>query len=177
MTEENDAEKIIQDLQTNNIRYVSCRHEEIPKHVKGQNPKVVVLTCADSRVVPEFVFNKSIGELFVVRVAGNVAIDPSVIISLEYAVSHLNPKLLVILGHTCCGAVNAAEESKDDDNVLLEEIKKGFELDEDHVRGNLLRQLEKLPERSKVISDAIEKDDVKLVGAIYHLENGTVEFL
>lgn len=177
MTEENDPGKIIQDLQTNNIRYVSGEKDDLSKHVKGQNPKVVVLTCSDSRVVPEFIFNKGIGEIFVVRVAGNVALGCSVITSLEYVVANLDPKLLIVLGHTCCGAVNAAETS-DEDNDLLNEIREGFKKDsKDYVRGNILRQLEMLPERSSVIADAVEKQDMQIVGAIYHIENGMVEFL
>ena len=171
------SDKLIQDLQDSNKKYAEKNKENLKKHIAGQNPLVAVLTCADSRVIPEYIFDKSIGELFVVRVAGNVAIDPTVLTSLEYAVEHLNIDVLMILGHTCCGAVKAAEESLDTDNELLSEIQHGFCEDIDNIRGNLSRQLEMLPKRSKIIADRINKDELKLVGGIYHLESGLVEFI
>src|SRR5438105_3479472 len=73
----------------------------------GQHPFAVVLTCADSRVAPELVFDAGLGELFVLRVAGNIA-DPAVVGSIEYAVEHLHTPLIVVLGHESCGAVAAA---------------------------------------------------------------------
>lgn len=163
-------------LKESNKKFSSANILELKKHINGQDPKIAVLTCADSRVVPEFIFNKKIGEIFVVRVAGNVAMDPSVITSLEYAVAHLDIDILLILGHTHCGAVKAAEECKTDCGELLDEIKKGFEVDSNHVLGNLKRQVELLPKRSKVILEAIQKNKVKLVAGIYNLETGIVEF-
>ncbi|MCK5341952.1 MAG: carbonic anhydrase [Candidatus Heimdallarchaeota archaeon] len=164
-------------IESNKI-YAAKNASEIRRHIKGQNPKIVVLSCADSRVIPEFIFDKKIGELFVVRIAGNIAIDPSVIASLEYAVGHLDIDILLILGHTGCGAVRAAEESDDSDNVFLNEIKQSFQRDpENHVKANLLHQLEKLPTRSKIIHDALEKNELTLIGGIYHLEDGRVDFL
>src|SRR5439155_1280302 len=74
---------------------------------KGQHPFAVVLTCADSRVAPELVFDQGLGDLFVLRVAGNIA-DPFVLGSIEYAVEHLHTPLIVVLGHESCGAVAAA---------------------------------------------------------------------
>src|SRR5438105_3680928 len=74
---------------------------------KGQHPFAIVLTCADSRVAPELLFDAGLGELFVLRVAGNIA-DPAVVGSIEYAVEHLHTPLIVVLGHESCGAVAAA---------------------------------------------------------------------
>jgi len=167
----------IDNLKDSNKKFAEINTEELKKHVSGQDPKLVVLSCADSRVVPEFIFDKKIGEVFVVRVAGNVAFDPSVITSLEYAVGHLNPDILLLLGHTKCGAVKAAEECKEDCGELLAEIKKGFNLNSNHVLGNLKRQFELLPSRSKVISKAIADKKIKLVAGIYNLETGIVDFL
>jgi len=167
----------IDSLRKSNKNFVSKNNSELKKHVKGQDPKLAVLTCADSRVVPELIFDKKIGEIFVVRVAGNVAMDSSVISSLEYAVSHLDIDILLILGHTHCGAVNAAEECKEEDcGDLLNEVKKGFNLSSNHVIGNLKRQFELLSNRSKVISKAISEGKIKLVAGLYDLETGLVDF-
>ena len=172
------AEELIEELIDGNKNYISNKGNEIVKYVSGQKPKIAVLTCSDSRVIPEFIFNKSLGELFVVRVAGNVAIGEAVIKSLEYAVDHLKVKLLIILGHTDCGAIKAAEESiKSDCGELLVEIKKSFTLGENHPLCNLSRQLSMLPKRSQIIEKKINEGKIKLIGAIYNLESGEVEFL
>lgn len=169
------TDDLIKNLQTSNESFASKNKEGLVKHVKGQSPKVAVLTCADSRVVPEFIFNKSIGELFVVRVAGNVAMDPSVIASLEYAVDHLNVDILLILGHTNCGAVAAAES--DAPGILMDEIRESFGSDDNNIKANLQRQLKLLPKRSIVISTAVGEKKLNLIGAIYDLETGLVKFL
>ena len=145
-------------------------------HIRGQSPKVAVLTCADSRVIPEFIFQAKVGELFVVRIAGNIAIDETVVESLEYAVDHLDVSHLIILAHTRCGAVKAAEEAKDTESLLLSEIQKSFPSQENHILANLYRQLRLLPQRSEVIKKAMENDSLQLKGAIYYLEDGHVEF-
>jgi len=171
------CEDIISELQDSNKVFCQDYKDELPKHIKGQNPKVCVLTCSDSRVVPEFIFNKDIGEIFVVRVAGNVVLGPCIVSTLEYAVSHLNVELLIILGHTNCGAVNATEESDDDAIELFCEIKKGFTCDKNPIVGNIKYQMNHLPGRSKIISDAICSGKLCLKGAMYNLENGKVDFI
>lgn len=150
---------------------------EAEKHVLGQHPKIAVLTCADSRVVPEYIFQAKIGQLFVVRVAGNIAVDETVIASLEYAVDHLHVSHLIILGHTHCGAVQAAEDTKETENVLISEIQKSFPTNKNHILANLNRQLRLLPQRSEIIKNAIEKDKLHLKGAIYSIEDGHVDFI
>lgn len=164
-------------LQESNKVFMQDYKGELAKHVEGQSPKICVLTCSDSRVVPEFIFNKDIGEVFVVRVAGNIAKDESVITSLEYAVDHLHVDVLLILGHTNCGAVKATEESTDDSVELFEEIKKGFSCDKNHIVGNVKYQLDKLHSRSKVIAEAVNSGKLCLKGAIYNLETGEVNYL
>ncbi len=171
------TDKIIQELINLNKKYADENSSELKKHVSGQKPKIAVLTCSDSRVVPEFIFNKKIGELFVVRVAGNVAMDSSLITSLEYAVDHLNISHLILLGHTHCGAVKASEESNDDSVALFEEIKKCFSLDANHIIGNIKRQHHVLFQRSKIISEAVKDNKLKIVCAVYNLESGLVDFL
>ena len=92
--------------------------------VNGQKPYAVIVTCADSRVVPEHIFSAGIGELFVIRVAGNV-IDDVVLGSIEYAADHLNTPLVVVMGHTHCGAVGAAIKGEGDGNIkaITDEIR------------------------------------------------------
>lgn len=170
-------DKIIKELINLNKKYADENSSELEKHVSGQNPKIAVLTCSDSRVIPEFIFKKNIGELFVVRLAGNIAMDSSILTSLEYAVSHLNISHLIILGHTHCGAVKASEESKDDSVALFEEIKKCFSLNTDHVIGNVKRQHHVLFQRSDIISKAVKDEKLKIVCAVYNLETGLVDFL
>jgi len=174
---DNISKNIIDDLKTCNKEFIINNRAVFKKFVKGQNPKVAILTCSDSRVIPEKIFNKSIGDLFVIRVAGNIAIDSSVISSLEYAVNHLKINLIIILGHTNCGAVNAAENIKDTTNLLLNEISDSFSINENHILSNILYQLNNLPKRSKIIANGLENKTLYVIGAIYHLEDGRVEFL
>jgi len=175
---DNQNKGITKVLLEKNNQYQSEYLDVFSYHVNGQSPKIAVLTCADSRVIPEFIFHATIGELFVVRIAGNIAVGRTVLSSLEYAVNHLKISQLIILGHTHCGAIKAAESSPDDTSLLIQEITKSFDLNQkDHVRANLTRQLTMLPKRSKVISDAISDGSLKLLGAIYHLKDGHVEFI
>jgi len=168
---------ILDELLKGNIDFSLKNKDELIKHVDGQNPKAIVITCSDSRVIPEFIFNRKIGEIFVIRVAGNVTIDPSILASIEYGVDYLNIPLLIILGHSNCGAVKAAEESIDCENPLLEEIKKGFSLNDDHIIGNLKYQYRMIFQRSKIISNAVSDKKLKVIPAIYNIKKGKVEVL
>ena len=170
-------EDIREPLKKGNKEYISKYSDYIKNLVSGQSPKIAVLTCSDSRVIPEYIFHASLGDLFVVRVAGNVAMDASVISSLEYAVDHLQVKALIILGHTHCGAVKAAEITKETNDPLLCEIQQSFSLQpDDHCRANLIRQIDLLQKRSISINNAIEQKRTMLIGALYNLEDGTVDF-
>jgi carbonic anhydrase len=169
---------IIDTLKKGNSRYIERFKDELQNHVKGQSPSIAILTCSDSRVIPEFIFDVSIGKLFIVRVAGNIAMDSSVISSLEYAVDHLHVRYILILAHTHCGAVKASEGTEKTSNPLLLEIKQSFSIyPNDHIKANLTRQLQMLPRRSTIIKGSIEQKKVILIGAIYHLDSGQVEFL
>ncbi len=170
--------EIIKQLKQKNIMFQQKYENDLKKHIKGQSPKIAILTCADSRVIPELIFDASIGELFVVRIAGNIAIDETVLASIDYAVDHLEISHLIILAHSHCGAVKAAEEANETKNELLKEIQRSFPLNsQDHIHANLSRQLDLLPHRSQSITTAIKKGSLHLLGAIYHLEDGHVEFL
>lgn len=169
---------LIIDLKENNKKFIKKNKEILKKHINGQSPKIAILSCSDSRIVPEFIFNKSFGDLFVIRVAGNIAIDDSVIKSIEYAVDHLKIQYLIILGHTNCGAVIASEKSDDKNQKIFNEIKESFILDIDnHFRANILRQLKMLPERSNTIKNHINNNNLIMIGALYNLETGIVDFL
>ena len=151
--------------------------------VGGQKPFAVVLTCSDSRVVPELIFDTGIGELFVIRVAGNIA-NTSSIASIEYAVVHLNVSLIVVLGHQNCGAVTSALSGSDSGknlDHLLHFVKpaitstKSTNIDEVSTLHAKLTA-EKLISDSTIISDAIDHDKVKIIPAFYSLESGKVNF-
>ena len=157
--------------------------------LSGQEPFAAVLGCSDSRVPPEQLFDLGPGEVFVVRVAGNIA-GPSQLGSLEYAVSHLHVPLLLVLGHDDCGAVKAAMESSATGAVgdLIEYVRFAVEHvlgreDETHgvlyeaVRANVLRTMGDLVGRSSVIAKAVQNGNLALVGALFSLESGEVSVL
>jgi len=172
-----DVSELIGRLMRGNEAYrEKTGEEELARHAAGQSPRVVVLTCADSRVVPEKIFDAGIGELFTIRVAGNLAYEDSVIQSIEYAVAHLHSPLVLVLGHTGCGAVAAAIEAGYGATGILAEIRASI-CEEDNVVSNLRRQLEMLPERSEVVRKAVEAGELELRGAVYALEDGHVTFL
>ncbi len=143
----------------------------------GQHPYAVVISCSDSRVIPEAIFHAGIGELFVIRVAGNV-LGTHALGSIAYAVEHLGCKEIVVLGHTGCGAVSAALSHESEGLIaeLISDIRSaiGDETDplqacEKNVRhwANHIRQ---------VFSDQI-KQDINVRGAVYELESGDVRWV
>lgn len=181
-------DQVLRRLEEGNARYVrdemhgagrcSARRAEL---VEGQVPWAIVLSCADSRVAPEIAFDTGLGELFVVRVAGNVA-NTSSIASIEYAVSALGTPVIVVLGHQSCGAVTAAMAGGDNgDNLdhLLAHIqpavqaRPGAPVDE-VVRENARRVAEDLVARSEVLRAAVEAGKLAIVPAFYSLEDGSV---
>lgn len=150
----------------------------------GQQPFAILLSCADSRVVPELAFDTGLGEIFVVRVAGNVA-NTSSMASIEYAVANLGTKLIVVMGHESCGAVAAAVAGGDNGpnlNTLVGYItpsvdKVGAESElADIVKENARHSAETLTADSSIIGDAVASGDVKIVSAYYHLDSGRVDF-
>ncbi len=153
--------------------------------VSGQQPYAIILGCADSRVVPELAFDTGLGELFTVRVAGNIA-NTSSLASIEYAVAHCGTKLIVVLGHQNCGAVTAAVTGGDNGynlNHLLGHITPAIASSAENasineiVKKNAKLTTTELVKRSTIISNAVDSGDVKIVSAYYHLDSGKVEFL
>lgn len=179
-------------LQEGNERFVadkldgslndSNRRKEL---TSGQSPYAIVLSCADSRVVPELAFDTGLGEIFVIRVAGNVANTES-IASIEYAVAHLGTKLIMVLGHESCGAVTAAMDGGDNGynlNQLLSQITPAIAESADDaeindvVKKNAQLVSKDLQDRSSIIADAVQNGGLEIVPAYYNLDSGKVDIL
>ena len=143
---------------------------------EGQFPYAVVITCSDSRVIPESIFSAGIGELFVIRVAGNV-IDKHQLGSIEYAAGHLGCPLVLVMGHDHCGAVGAAITSDPTGFVksITDEIKAAIGSETDSFAASCLNVRHSV----KVIEDSLKEDmpDLRVCAAIYHIADGRVEFL
>lgn len=158
------------------------RREEVTEMVRaGQTPFAIILSCADSRVPVEILFDAGPGELFVVRVAGNVA-NPSSIASIEYAVANLGAKLVVVMAHESCGAVTAAIKGGDAGkhlNKLLGYIEPVIGSDDNAVnevaRKNARQSADRLLSESDIIRPAVESGDIEIVTAFFHFD-GEVEF-
>ncbi len=183
-------------LRHGNDRFVSGEVEprdfaaERKELASEQHPFAIVLACADSRVPPEIVFDESLGQLYVVRVAGNVA-DPVVLGSIEYAVEHLGARLLVVLGHENCGAVKAALAGGDaTSNVgaLVSRIVPAADrarsarvpeadLLTAAVRENVRYQTQMAIYQSEVLAELVHKHQLTIAGGVYDLDTGKVNFL
>ena len=157
---------------------------------EGQKPFATILACSDSRSPVEVLFDRGVGDLFVVRVAGNVA-DESPLATIEYGVEHLNTPLLVVLGHSGCGAVTAACQGAEPHGhlgSLLQHIKPavikarnvaegGAELVPAAIQANVWQQIEDILAQSSIVREKVKDGSLQLVGAIYDLEKGSVKWL
>ena len=189
-------EKTLQQLLEGNRRFVENRStlDESESRRKaiatGQHPFAIVLGCVDSRVPPELIFDQGLGELFVIRTAGEV-LDHAVLGSLEFGVAELQIPLIVVLGHKNCGAVKAAseilhnhEKAEADIEYLVKElalaVEIGDEEGDDHldraVRAQICHVVEQL-KRLPMLKKAIEHEELKIVGMWYDLDSGTVELV
>jgi len=156
---------------------------------KGQHPFASVLACADSRVAPELLFSQGLGDLFVVRVAGSVP-DDAVLGSLEYAAEHLGVPLLVVMGHTGCGAVKAALDTKPGDvpsanlehllafiRPAIAEASGGGDPWRAAVYASVAQTLADIPRLSPVLAELAKEHKITILGAVYDLQLGKVDFL
>ncbi len=192
-------EQVLQKLIDGNKRFLSekgrdYRHVDLLKFAaqQGQFPYAFVFNCIDSRSIPEILFDKSIGHLFVGRIAGNV-VDPDVLASMEYAVKFVGSKVIVVMGHTSCGAVSAACSNLKTGNLttLLAKIKPAVIQTEAKLHSknckdpalinaiaeqNVLVQLASVYQHSRIIRDLVDKKSIQLVGAMQDLKTGQVEF-
>jgi carbonic anhydrase len=159
---------------------------------KGQQPFATILSCSDSRAPVELIFDQGVGDLFIVRVAGNVAgVDETA--SVEYAVEHLKTPVLLVLGHTKCGAVTAVVQGAHLTGSLpslasrirpaVNKTKtahkdlKGDPLLAAAIKANVYQAMADLSSKSKIVKDLVKAGKVQVVGAIYDLESGQVEWL
>lgn len=184
--------EIIERLKAGNKNFSNDKlsHENIDHHarkelVKGQDPFAIVLCCSDSRVIPELIFDTGLGEIYVVRVAGNIA-NTSSIGSMEYPVAHLNIKVIIVLGHQSCGAVTVALKGGDyGDNInyLLAHILPAIEASpndasvDEVARRNAKMAVEEIKKHSEIISNAVQAGDLQIIPAYYNLDSGRVDFL
>lgn len=186
-------EEIWDDLLEGNRRFMAGKPRIRPlvaarqELAKGQHPQVVVLGCADSRVSPELVFDKNLGELFVVRTAGNIA-DPIALGSIEYAAEHLHAKVLVVLGHEKCGAVAAAASGEKMPTANLDAIVKrifpviekyticaeGDQLLDLAVEANVRQSARDVVTESPILGKAVAERKLTVIRALYKLKTGEV---
>lgn len=184
-----NAQDALNKLKEGNTAYVSDKGSTDTSATKrasltgGQTPYAIILSCADSRVVPEAIFSADAGDIFVLRVAGNIA-NTSSIASIEYAVAHLGTKLIVVLGHESCGAVGAALQGGDNGhnlNHLVAHITPAVELATDKevptvAKKNAELNCKVLKDNSEIISQALN-EGVEIVPAYYNLGSGQVDWL
>ncbi len=161
--------------------------QRLQEQADGQYPFAAILGCADSRVSPELIFDQDQGDLFVVRVAGNI-LDAGGLASLEYAVAHLQVRLIMVFGHEHCGAVKAATQGMSASGAmgfLLSELVEAVEIAkalpppllDRAVEANVRRVTQLLPQRSETIGKAVADGRVRIVGAVYRLGSGDVDIL
>ena len=182
MNEQNHtAFNALQRLKEGNKIYLSAERavgdispeKRVDTFSNGQHPYAVVVSCADSRVIPEAIFSCGIGDLFVIRVAGNVVGDYE-LGSIEYAVEHLGCRLVLVMGHTCCGAVNAALGQNDGlVKRITDEIKRAIGTECDTEKASVLNVKQSV---GKVKAAFPKVDGLLVCGALYHTESGSVDF-
>jgi carbonic anhydrase len=198
-----NADEVLQKLLDGNKRFVAGKDTAAQKQrsperrkqiAEGQKPFAIIVTCADSRVAPELLFDQGLGDLFVIRVAGNIISGAGAVVkgSIEYAVAELGVPLILVLGHSKCGAVKAALQHCDAHDQLpgsiqelvnvikpvVAEIKdmKGNRLD-NAIRANVGRGVGKLKALQPIIAPSVKKGRLKVVGATYDLVTGKVTLL
>ena len=192
------AEKAIGWLKNGNKRFLKGHlrrdgqsRKDIARLSKGQKPHTIVLSCSDSRVPPELLFDQKLGEIFVVRTAGE-SLDDNAIGSIEYAVEHLGARAILVMGHTSCGAVKAALSTLSGGDAGSPAL--------NHLVGDMhprLRQFSQAPpsenvakessanakgvaedllQRSNILKSAVQSGKIRIATALYHVESGRVEF-
>ncbi len=190
-----EQKNIIERLKEGNERFINnqrmeqdfkSRRKEL---LEGQSPEVVLLTCSDSRIVPHYIFDQIIGELFMIREAGNI-LDKTSMGSIEYAASVLKSKLLLILGHDRCGAVTAAYEGAGGSeyinriinyiNPAIENVKDqhGKRTTVDHIIiENIILQMQRAYEMSDTLQQLISAGNFAIAGGLYDMASGEVRFM
>ncbi len=185
-------------LKEGNQRFAAGKSAEIHrthKMVDNQEPFAVVLGCSDSRVPPEIVFDRGVGDMFVIRIAGNI-VTPLELGSTEFAAVQFGPRLVVVMGHTCCGAVQATVKTLKSGltaetadlstgmKTIVEHIGMSVNLKADAahivdqtIEANVRNSVKSLREQSQVLIDLCKDDGMLIVGAVYDIGTGVVSFL
>jgi len=197
-----NAQESLERLQAGNRRFIASQNEQQNSAadkratlVTRQKPFAIILGCSDSRVPAELVFDQGLGDLFVIRVAGNI-VAPSQVGSIEFAAERFGSRLVVVLGHSGCGAISATIETLQQPDVvqsrgirsivdrirpsvetLVETGMKGDELIHYSVRANIRASVNHLKHGSELLEQLILKQGLMVVGAEYSLASGEVDFL
>ncbi|MDP2302916.1 MAG: carbonic anhydrase [Ignavibacteria bacterium] len=187
------SEEALQKLVDGNLRFVNGASinpnqssQDIERLSKGQYPFAIILSCSDSRIPPEIVFDQGLGDLFVIRTAGEV-VDSIGIGSIEYAAEHLHVSLIVVLGHGKCGAVTAAHSDGEVEgylNKIVNDIRNNISSVNREENNSLEKAIDvntksithQLRESKPVISELVEHGKVKVVPAYYDITTGKVDF-
>jgi len=194
MTETSNVRQSLKKLLDGNRRCATCKQQN-PRQdakrrkevTKGQKPFAVIVGCSDSRIPPELIFDQGLGDLFVVRLAGNI-VDALALGSIEYAVEHLGTKLVVVLGHGKCGAVTAAVQSADAPghvSAIVKAIQPAIkkvqkmpgDLVDNAIRANTSLVVGKIKTSKPILAEMVEKGEIEVIGAYYNIETGAVEIL
>jgi carbonic anhydrase len=185
------SDDAINELKNGNKRFIENSlvntgyKDQIEKTKTGQKPHSVILSCMDSRVPPEIIFDQGIGNIFVLRVAGNIE-DENILGSMEYAVEHSGSRLIVVMGHNHCGAVTGAVKDIKLGNLtqLVEQIKPAIKSDpgnpetiDETAKINVKMTITDILNRSDIIRELVHEKKVAIVGAFYDIETGLVTFL
>jgi carbonic anhydrase len=171
----------------NNLNTDHDHLELINQTREGQYPFAVILSCMDSRTSVELIFDQGLGDLFSIRVAGNI-VNNDIIASIEYAVKYVGSKVLMVLGHTECGAIKSAKQGVTDGHItgLLKRIQPSISksllygddlMFSDKVAyANVENSMEEILNQSEIIKDMFKKGEIGLVGGVYNVDNGKVDF-
>jgi carbonic anhydrase len=161
--------------------------EMINETREGQYPFAVILSCMDSRTSAELIFDQGLGDLFSIRVAGNI-VNNDILASIEYAIKYVGSKVLMVLGHTECGAINSAKQGVKDGHItdLLKRIQpaiskslldeKEYMFEDKVAYTNVENSLEEILTRSEIVKEMFAKGEIGIVGGVYNIENGQVDF-
>ena len=185
--------KAVEMLKEGNQRFLGKNVQDRDLHIQVQNtsdgqfPYAVVLSCIDSRVPVELVFDQGVGDIFSARVAGNI-INEDILGSIEYACGVAGSKAILVLGHTKCGAVTSACKGVELGNItaLLSKVKHAIanvqERDgevevEEVTKANVHQSIKEIREKSSILADLETEGKIKIVGAVYHVEDGRVTYL
>jgi carbonic anhydrase len=196
-----DPQAILRDLLEGNRRFAGGQAagprrspEDFAALAAGQTPEAIIVGCADSRVSPEILFDQGVGDLFVIRVAGNVVSNTGVIVkgSIEYAVAELGVPLVLVLGHSQCGAVKAALQHLEAKDALPGAIaglvdvikpavaasrgKPGDPLD-NAIRANVVAGVARLKSLPPIVAPAVKRGKLTVVGGVYDLKSGVVTMI